>query len=159
MESTPRELERSSVRRSVGRIAERAQAESRLGEGGDFRDVLTSNQPLLVTGTVDAPYGDGEAVRERLRFSEAKLLASVRSERSSLMDIRLNADVLTDDSLATLKKLLQQFPGPCRTRLRLEIPTRSETVLDLGEEFKVVANDDLLSRLEQLFGERVAVLR
>ena len=65
---------------------------------------------------------------------------------------------MTDDSLSNLHKLLRQFPGPCRTRLHLEIPQRSETVLELGEEFKVAASDELLAKLEQVFGERVAVL-
>jgi len=125
----------------------------------DYREVLTSGEPLLITGTVDAPFGEGETARERLRFMDAKLLASIRAERSSLMEIRLNADLVTDDQMATLHKLLRQFPGPCRTRLRLEIPQRSETILDLGEEFKVAAADELLARLEQTFGERVAVLR
>jgi DNA polymerase-3 subunit alpha len=125
----------------------------------DFRDVLTSGEPLLVTATVDAPFGDGEMMRERLRFVSATPLASVRAERSSQMDIRLNLQVLTEDGLVSLEKLLRQYPGPCRTRLRLEIPQRSESIMDLPEEYKVVASDELLARIEQLFGERVAVLR
>jgi hypothetical protein len=32
-------------------------------------------------------------------------------------------------------------------------------VFDLGEEFRVEASDELLARLEQVFGDRVAVLR
>jgi DNA polymerase-3 subunit alpha len=125
----------------------------------EYREVLTSNEPLLVTGTVDAPFGDGEAVRERLRFLSARPLASVRSERSSLMDIRLNADRVTEDGLRSLEKLLRQFPGPCRTQLHLEIPKRSEALFNLPEEYKVVASDELLARIEMLFGEKVAVLR
>jgi DNA polymerase-3 subunit alpha len=125
----------------------------------DYREVLTSGEPLLVTGTVDAPFGEGETARERLRFTEAKLLASIRAERSSLMELRLNADLVTDDQMAGLQKLLRLYPGPCKTRLHLEIPQRSETVLDLGEEFKVAAADELLAKLEQIFGDRVAVLR
>jgi len=125
----------------------------------DHRITLTSGEPLLVTATVDTPFGDAENARDRLRLVEAKPLASIRAERSSLMDIRLNADRLTDDSLTTLHKLLRQFPGPCRARLHLEIPQRSETVLELGEEYKVAASEELLVRLEQAFGERVAVLR
>jgi DNA polymerase-3 subunit alpha len=126
---------------------------------GDHRLTLTSGEPLLVTALVDTPFGEGEMARERLRFLDARPLASIRAERSSLMDIRLNADRLTDDSLGLLHRLLRQYPGPCRTRLRLEIPQRSETVLELGEEFKVAASEELLARLEQAFGERVAVLR
>jgi DNA polymerase-3 subunit alpha len=125
----------------------------------DYRDVLTSGEPLLITGTVDAPFGEGESARERLRFMDAKPLASIRAERSNLMEIRLNADLVTDEQMSTLHKLLRQFPGPCHTRLRLEIPQRSETVLDLGDDFKVAAADELLAKLEQVFGERVAVLR
>jgi len=125
----------------------------------EYRDVLTKGDPLLVTGTVDVPFGDSENPRERLRFVDAKLLTSIRAERSSMMDVRLNADLLNAEQLASLHKLLRQFPGNCRTRLRFEIPQRSETVFDLGEEFNVEASDELLAKLEQVFGDRVAVPR
>jgi DNA polymerase-3 subunit alpha len=125
----------------------------------DYRELLTRGEPLLVTGTVDAPFGDGEMVRERLRFVDAKALAGIRAERSSLIDIRLNAEHLTEDALGALDRLLRQHPGTCRARLRLEIPQRSETILDLPEDYKVAASEELLSKLEQLFGDRVAVLR
>ena len=125
----------------------------------DQRVNLTSGEPLLVTATVDTPFGDAENARDRLRLVDARPLASIRAERSSLMDIRLNADRLTEESLQNLHKLLRQYPGPCRARLHLEIPQRSETVLELGEEYKVAASEELLVRLEQAFGERVAVLR
>jgi len=125
----------------------------------EFREVLTKGDPLLVTGTVDVPWGDAENPRERLRFMDAKLLTSIRAERSTMLDVRLNADLLNGDQLTALQKLLAQFPGTCRTRLRLEIPQRSETVFDLGDDFKVEASDELLARLEQVFGDRVAVLR
>jgi DNA polymerase-3 subunit alpha len=125
----------------------------------DHREVLSGDEPLLVTGTVDAPFGDGENVRERLRFLDAKLLSRIRSEKSSLLDIRLNADVIKSEQLQSLEKLLRAHAGTCRTTLRMEIPKRSETVLDLGDDYKVAASDDLLARIEQIFGERVAVLR
>jgi hypothetical protein len=64
---------------------------------------------------------------------------------------------VTAEGLTTLEKLLRQFPGSCRTSLHLEIPQRSETVLELPEEYKVAADETLLARIEQLFGERVAV--
>ncbi len=125
----------------------------------ECRDILTRDDPLLVTGTVDAPFGEGETARERLRFNDARLLATVRAERSTTLDVRLNADSLTPDTLVTFKKLILDHPGSCRTLLRLQIPERSETVLDLGDDHKVAANDELLARIEQLFGDRVAVLR
>jgi DNA polymerase-3 subunit alpha len=125
----------------------------------DYRELLSGDEPLLVTGTVDAPFGEGESVRERLRFLDAKLLARIRSEKSSLLDIRLNADTVKGEQLQLLEKLLRAHAGPCRTTLRMEIPKRSESILDHGDDYKVAASDDLLARIEQIFGERVAVLR
>ncbi|MDB4981421.1 MAG: dnaE1 [Myxococcales bacterium] len=125
----------------------------------DFRELLGSDDPLLVTGLVDAPFGDGEAVRERLRFMDAKLLSRIRAEKSSLLDIRLNADAVKGEQIQALEKLLRAHAGNCRTTLRMEIPKRSESVLDLGDDYKVAASDELLARIEQIFGDRVAVLR
>ena len=125
----------------------------------EYREALTGGEPLLVTGTVDAPFGEGEMVRERIRFLSARPLAKVRSERSSMMEIRLDADRLTEEGLASLERLLRQFPGPCRTWLHLEIAKRSDTILELPREYDVSASEELLARVEQLFGDRVAVLR
>ena len=125
----------------------------------EYRDILSRDEPLLVTGTVDTPFGEGETARERLRFLDAKPLARIRAEKSSLLDIKLNADVVTEDQIQALAKVLRTHTGGCRAVLRMEIPKRSETVLDLPDEYKVAASDDLLARIEQIFGERVAVLR
>jgi DNA polymerase-3 subunit alpha len=83
----------------------------------------------------------------------------VRRQKSSLLEVRLNADQISDESLVALEKLLREHAGPCKTLLKMEIPKRSESVLDLGDDYKVAATDDLLARIEQLFGEKVAVLR
>jgi DNA polymerase-3 subunit alpha len=128
----------------------------------EYREILSHDEPLLVTGVVEAPWGgnDGDAApRERLKFVDAKLLAKVRSEKSSLLDIKLNADVVRDEQMQALKKVVCSHQGPCRVVLRMEIPKRSETVIDLGDDYKVAASDELLARIEQIFGARVAVLR
>jgi hypothetical protein len=73
--------------------------------------VLTKGDPLLVTGTVDVPWGDSENPRERLRFVDAKLLTSIRAERSTMMDVRLNADLLKRRSaVAPAEAAATQFP-------------------------------------------------
>jgi DNA polymerase III subunit alpha len=125
----------------------------------EYRELLSRDEPVLVTGVVEAPYGEGETVRERLRFIDAKPLSRVRAEKSSLLDIKLNADVVSEDQMRALEQVLRNHTGACKAVLRMEIPKRSETVLDLGDEYKVAASDDLLARIEQIFGARVAVLR
>jgi hypothetical protein len=76
-----------------------------------------------------------------------------------MLDIKLNADVVNEDQIKALERLLKGHAGTCKTLIRMEIPKRSETLLDLPDEYKVAASDDLLARIEQIFGERVAVLR
>ena len=125
----------------------------------DYREILSKDEPLLVTGTVDTPFGEGETARERLRFLDAKPLARVRAEKSSLLDIKLNADLVSEDQLRALEKVLRMHTGACRAVLRMEIPMRSESILPLGDDYKIAASDDLLARIEQIFGDRVAVLR
>jgi DNA polymerase-3 subunit alpha len=125
----------------------------------EYREILSRDEPMLMTGVVDAPWGEGEAARERLKFVDAKLLSKVRAEKSSQLDIKLNADVVREEQFPPLEKLLRSHPGGCRVVLRMEIPKRSETVLDLGDDYKVAASDELLARIEQIFGARVAVLR
>jgi DNA polymerase-3 subunit alpha len=125
----------------------------------EYRELLSKDEPLLVTGTVDTPFGEGETARERLRFIDAKPLSRVRAEKSSLLDIKLNADVVSEDQIRALEKVLRSHAGACKAVLRMEIPMRSETVLVLGDDYKIAATDDLLARIEQIFGARVAVLR
>ncbi len=127
----------------------------------EYREILSRDEPMLVTGVVEAPWGgnEGDTARERLKFLDAKLLSKVRSDKSSLLDIKLNADVVREEQFPPLEKLLRSHPGACRVVLRMEIPKRSETVLDLGDDYKVAASDELLARIEQIFGGRVAVLR
>jgi hypothetical protein len=67
--------------------------------------------------------------------------------------------LLREGRARALEKLLRAHVGPCRTTLRMEIPKRSESILDLGDDYKVAATDELLARIEQTFGDRVAVLR
>ena len=48
----------------------------------EYREILSRDEPMLMTGVVDAPWGDGEAARERLKFVDAKLLSKVRSDKA-----------------------------------------------------------------------------
>jgi DNA polymerase-3 subunit alpha len=125
----------------------------------EYRELLSKDDPILVTATVDTPFGEGETARERLRFLDAKPLSRVRAEKSSLLDIKLNADLVSEDQIRALAKVLRSHAGACKAVLRMEIPMRSETVLALGDDYKIAASDELLARIEQIFGSRVAVLR
>ena len=90
--------------------------------------MLTRDDPLLVTGTVDAPFGEGEAARERLRFNDAKLLSAVRAEKSTTAGRapeRRRRSPTT--AWSRLKKLMREHPGRAGRSCGCEIPKRSET--------------------------------
>jgi DNA polymerase-3 subunit alpha len=134
----------------------------------EYEEVLKSDEPILVTGKVksgrgnDDNAGAGEsevkAVKE-LNMSEAVPLARLRSEKTRQMMVELSADLLTEERVEQLKTALAQSPGQVQTILRMKLPLRSVTDCVLPAQFNVNPTDDLLLRIERLFGDNAARLR
>ncbi len=122
------------------------------------RHILVSDEPLLCSGKV---VDEGEAGQHafRLLLEEAKPLAELRETQTSRIEIHLNADTTTPEQIESLRGILAGARGSCQAIVRLTIPKRSETVIRLGENYQIAPTDELLSRLERLFGDRVATLR
>jgi DNA polymerase-3 subunit alpha len=123
-----------------------------------LRDVLTSDEPLLCQGKV-VDEGEGEQHAYRFHLGEATPLARVREQKTTRMHVMLNADLVAMTQIEELKGILGQYRGSCSTYLHIKIPMRSETVIPLGQDYAVAPSDDLLLRIERLFGDRVAVFR
>ena len=122
------------------------------------RHVLVSDEPILCTGAVKNE-GNAEAPEWKMLLEAAAPLSELRQQKTSRVDIHLNADQLTHDQIDELKTLLANATrGSCQAVLRLKIPQRSETVVTLPEAWAVSPTEDLLIRLERLFGERVTTL-
>jgi DNA polymerase-3 subunit alpha len=124
----------------------------------EHEETLKSDEPLLLTGTI-ALEGEGESVVPRLRLKSAVTLPALRRQKTREMHLMLDADRVGEAQLQQLKSILLQHVGECRTHVTLSIPRRSRTRLVLSERFSVNPSDELLVKLERLFGERVAVLR
>ena len=120
-------------------------------------EVIKLDEPLLLTGKIKDE-GDSEKRELKMILDEAIPLARARADKTSRIHLVLKADVLTPALLEELKGILKQHPGGCRTFVHIQIPLRSETVIPLGPEFSVAPTEDLLLRVERLFGERVALL-
>jgi DNA polymerase-3 subunit alpha len=124
----------------------------------ELEAVLKADEPLLVTGTVVFE-GEEESKVARLHLKSAVTLSELRRQKTTEMHLHLDAERVAEPQLQRLKEVLLQHVGECRTFVHLSIPRRSRTKLVLSERFSVNPSDDLLLKLEQLFGERVAVLR
>lgn len=120
--------------------------------------ILTSDEPLLVTGKI-VDEGEGETSDYKLFLDEAVPLAQLREQKTREVHLHLNADSTSARQLEELKGVLAAHSGPCRVFLHLRIPMRSETILAASEDLSVTPSDELLLRLDRLFGERVALLR
>ena len=128
-----------------------------------FEEVLKSDEPILVKGKVkpgrmDDSDESAKAPKE-LNLSDAVPLYKLRAEKTRQMTVELPADTLTDERLDALKAALEKFPGPVTTVLRLKVPMRSMTDCVLPARFNVTPSDELLVRIEKLFGADAARLR
>jgi DNA polymerase-3 subunit alpha len=122
------------------------------------RHVLVSDEPILCTGDVKNE-GQADAPEWKMILEQAAPLGELRAQKSTRVDIHLNADQLTSDQVDELKTILANATrGACQAVVRLRIAQRSETVIALPDAWAVAPTDDLLARLERLFGTRVATL-
>ncbi|MGE3544381.1 MAG: OB-fold nucleic acid binding domain-containing protein, partial [Kofleriaceae bacterium] len=122
------------------------------------RHVLVSDEPILCSGQVKNE-GSAEAPEWKMLLEAATPLSEMRQTKTTRVDIHLNADQLTRDQIDELKTVLANATrGGCQPVLRLMIPKRSETVIALPDAWAVSPTEDLLTRLERLFGDRVATL-
>jgi DNA polymerase III subunit alpha len=128
-----------------------------------YEAVLKSDEPLLVTGKVKPGRVDDndetQKADKELILAEAIPLAQLRAEKTRQMMVELSADTLTDERMDALKAVLEKHPGPVTTVLRLKVPLRSSTDCVLPPKFNVAPTDELLVRIEKLFGENAARLR
>jgi DNA polymerase-3 subunit alpha len=119
------------------------------------RHVLVSDEPILCTGNVKNE-GTAEQTDWNLLLEAAQALSELRQAKTTRVEIHLNADQVTGDQIESLRGVLAATRGTCQAVLKVRIPQRSETVIPLGAEYTVAPTDELLTRLERLFGERVA---
>ncbi len=122
-----------------------------------LRPILVSDEPLLCRGKV-VDEGEGDQHAFRMLLEDATPLAEMRKSKTSRVEILLNADTVTQEQIRELRNILAGTPGVCETILKVRIPMRSEAIIPLGGNYKVAATDDLLLKLERLFGTRVASL-
>jgi len=113
-------------------------------------DLLNSEQPLLVKGTVDA----GEDACKIL-VNEVLSLKDVQEHMTRLVHFRLTTPGLDDQQLRSLKEIMTRYRGECEALIHLVVPNRSETVISLPEELRLQASDELMDDVERLFGYNV----
>ncbi len=109
--------------------------------------LLKSEDPIFIKGRVDAGEENVKIIAsEVLPFEQAvgKLTTSVH--------LRLRSEGLRREDLEAIREIFQDNRGNCPAFLHLLLPGERETVIDLGEEWKLNSTDQLVHRMRDLLG-------
>jgi DNA polymerase-3 subunit alpha len=131
-----------------------------------YSAVLTSGEPVLVTGKVSFPFReadaeeDADAPKEPTLFVNevVRLADSIKSDTTSVA-IRLRTEQIGEEHLRKMADVLGKSNGDCPVTLHLAMKDGAEAILALGKKYRVEVSDEVLSGLERVFGEQVAELR
>ena len=115
--------------------------------------MLMTDAPLIVRGTLDK-----SEQGNKIKALSLGLLSEVKRKGTARMDIRLNATGLTRDDLLKVKDILLRHKGDIPVFLRLQNPTRSDSLISVGREIRVTPSEALITEIESLIGAGVVSL-
>ena len=132
-----------------------------------YLDVLQSDAPILMTGTVredrergggdqdGPPQGTGEM---RVVLDKAEPLVEAFRSRTRSVRVKMRLARLDRDKLVALRRTLEDFPGSIP--VTLELTSDDSWRVTLGaKKILVDPSEAMLTQLERLFGEKVCELR
>ncbi|HXY55649.1 MAG TPA: DNA polymerase III subunit alpha [Nitrospirota bacterium] len=110
-------------------------------------NLLLTDTPLLVAGQLDKSEQGNKIKAVRLH-----LLQDVKKRGTTRMDIRFTAMGLTQDDLLKVKDILLRYKGDIPVYLRLQNPTRPESLISVGRDIRVNLTDQLINEIESVLG-------
>jgi DNA polymerase-3 subunit alpha len=109
--------------------------------------LLESDQPVIVTGTLDS--GDQGI---KLKTTKLHSLADAEARLNRQMRITVGPSALSVDQLVQLRAVLARHPGPCPVALTLCHPEQRQATILLDRQYWVAPTPALLSDVEALLG-------
>ena len=113
--------------------------------------VFKSDRPILTKLRVGKNTDDEGNVLLRLRIQGARAIDEVRQERARSIVLRVKEDHVTEGRLHALKEVFEQHQGPCGVRFVVELAD-TEVEMTLPTTMQLAATDEMMDRVEQLFG-------
>ncbi len=130
----------------------------------EYEQLLKGDDPVLITGAVMVDHGGGKDEDNeaggavKLRAQQVDLLSDARAKKTKRLELAIPVYAMTDDKLVRLRELLVQNRGDVQARLTISQPNLFETVIVLPETMKVNPTEELLIRVDKLFGQKVVKL-
>ncbi len=110
-------------------------------------NLLGSDMPVFVSG--DAYKKDDVT---KIRASNIVSLNEIREKRARRIHINIFTPGLTEETLQELKNDLSTFHGKCEVVFHLRLPDRYNVTLAASRKWSVSPNEELMVKLEQIFG-------
>jgi len=119
-----------------------------------WESLLKGDDPILVTGTVQISQRDEDSPTPELIVDDIQSLKAVREKRTKRLELRVPADLLTEERVSKLHELAKKYAGATPVAVSVLFPGEAEALIG-NTSLKVQVNDDLLTAVDRLFGMRV----
>jgi DNA polymerase-3 subunit alpha len=123
----------------------------------NWEPLLKADDPILVTGTVQINDREAENPVAELIVDEIQSMKEVRERRVKRLELRLQANMVSDDRLQKLNELAKKYAGATPVAVAVVMPGEAEALVG-NTSLKVQISDELLEMVNRLFGARVAEL-
>ncbi|QQR43118.1 DNA polymerase III subunit alpha [Myxococcus xanthus] len=120
----------------------------------NWEHLLKSDDPILVSGTVQISQRDEDTPTPELIVDDIQSLKAVREKRTKRLELRVPADLLTEERVAKLHELAKKYAGATPVAVSVLFKGEGEALIG-NTSIKVQVNDDLLLAVDRLFGMRV----
>jgi DNA polymerase-3 subunit alpha len=123
----------------------------------NWESLLKSDDPILVTGTVQINNRDEETPVAELIVDNIQSLKEVREKRTRRLELRVPADLVTDERLVKLGELAKKHAGATPVAVSVLFQGEAEALIG-NTGIKVQVSDELLLAVDKLFGMKVVEL-
>ena len=116
----------------------------------DSLQLLEVDEPLLVVGTLQQEDKGAKVIAQRfITLLEAK------EHFTQAIQVKLPVDKVTKENLEDLKAILERHKGDCKTYIHLCSDDTCETVIRLGDRFRVKPHRTMIEEVNRYFGTDV----
>ncbi len=122
-----------------------------------WEPLLKSDEPILVVGTVQVNTRDEENPTAELIVEQVQSLKEVRDKRVKRLELRVRADLVTEDRLERLSGLAKEHAGSTPLAVSIVLPGEAEALIG-NTGVRVDVTDALIAAVDRLFGEKVVEL-
>ena len=109
--------------------------------------LLLTDTPLIIAGQLDK-----SEQGNKIKAMRIHLLADIKKKGTTRMDIKLSATGLTQDDLLKVKDILLRYQGSIPVYLRLQNPTRKDSLISVGRDIRVNPSEQLINEIESVLG-------